>query len=78
MFGLQTPDITQAQIVSAVGWILGQAVATGLIDNDTSQWVLQAAVSVIAAGWIIADAIIRQGRAKAAGAAAAAGVNTNP
>ncbi len=78
MFGLKTPDITQAQIAAAAAWVVGQLVAMGVVDNDTAQWMLQASVSFIAFGWILGDAIIRQGRAKAAGLAAQAGTSSAP
>lgn len=75
MFGLKAPDITLAQITAAVGWAVAQLVAMGVIDNDQAQLTLQVASTGIAAAWTIADAIIRQGRAKAAAIGAAAGVN---
>lgn len=74
MFGLQTPDITLAQIVAAVTWVVGQAVAMGVVDGNTSQYILQIAVTAISAAWVIGDSIIRHGRAQAAAAAAAAKV----
>lgn len=69
MFGnLKTPDITVAQMIAAVSWVIAQALAMGVIDKDQSQLFLQIASTGIAAAWVIADAIIRQGRAKAAAA----------
>lgn len=62
---LATPDVTQVQMAAAAAWVVGQLVAMGVIDNDTSQWVLQATVTVISLGWILGDAIIRNGRARA-------------
>lgn len=62
---IKMPDITQAQIAAGVAWIVGQAVAMGVIDNDQSGLVLQVATSVLAAVWVIGDAIIRNGRSRA-------------
>lgn len=76
MFGLNAPSITLAQISAALVWLVGQLVAMGLLDEDTSRLVLQVATTVLTASWVIADAVIRQGRAKAAGIAAAAQVPT--
>lgn len=70
--GLKTPDITQAQILSALTWFAGQAVAIGLVDNDTAQWVLQLTTTALTAGWVLADSVIRHGRAKAVAAASIA------
>lgn len=69
MFGnLKTPDVTLAQILAGVAFVVGQLVAMGVVDNDQSQLFLQVATTGITAAWVIADAVIRQGRAKAAAA----------
>lgn len=62
------PDITPAQLVAALTWIVAQAVAFGYLDTQRSQLVLSVGSTVIAAAWKIADAIIRNGRAKAVAA----------
>jgi hypothetical protein len=58
------PDITPAQLVAALTWVVAQAVAFGYLDTQRSQLVLSVGSTVIAAAWKIADAIIRNGRAK--------------
>jgi hypothetical protein len=65
MFGGKRPDITPAQIVSALTWIVAQAVAFGVLDTQKSQVILSAGTTVIVAGWQIADAILRAARNKA-------------
>lgn len=77
MFGLNAPAITLAQMLAAATWVAGQLVAMGVMDNDTNQVVLSIATTAISAAWAIADAVIRQGRAKAAGLAAASGVSAS-
>jgi hypothetical protein len=64
------PDITQAQIVSIAAWIISQAVAWGWIDNEESKLALSAASSLIAVGWMIADAYLRGKRNQAVAAEA--------
>jgi hypothetical protein len=59
------PDITPAQLLAAFTWVVAQAVAYGYLDSLKSQLVLSIGSTVITAAWKIADAIIRQGRAKA-------------
>ena len=62
------PDVTPAQLVAALGWVVSQAVAFGWLDTMKSQLVLSAGSTVIFAAWKIADAVIRSGRAKAVAA----------
>ena len=62
---LKTPDITQAQLLAALQWVVGQAVIMGLVDNDTSTLVLQIGNTAVSAVWVIADALIRNGRSRA-------------
>lgn len=59
------PDLTPAQLVAALTWIVSQAVAFGWLDTRYSQIVLSAGSTIIVAAWKVADAIIRNGRAKA-------------
>jgi hypothetical protein len=61
----EMPDITPAQAVAYFAWAVSQAVAFGYLDTQRSQLVLSVGSTVIAAAWKIADAIIRNGRAKA-------------
>lgn len=78
MFGnLKTPDITLAQILAGVGFVVAQAVAMGVIDNDAASFALQIASTVITAAWVVGDAVIRQGRAKAAAAVTIAAAPNN-
>jgi hypothetical protein len=64
------PDITLVQLTAAIGWVAAQAVLIGLIDNNQEQLLVMIGSTVVAAAWKIADAIIRQGRAKAVAAKA--------
>lgn len=66
--GLKAPDITPAQIVAGVTWVGGEILAMGLIDNNTNQHIVEFASTAIPAAWIVADSIIRLGRAKAVAA----------
>jgi hypothetical protein len=68
------PDVTPAQLVAALTWVVAQAVAFGYLDTQRSQLVLSVGSTVIAAAWKIADAIIRNGRAKALAVKETAGV----
>ena len=63
MFGGKTPDITPAQITAVVTFIVGQAVAWGLVSNNREQTLISAGSTLIAIAWKIADAHIRHGRA---------------
>ena len=62
------PDVTPAQCAAVVGWIVSQAVAYGWLDTRYSQIVLSAGGTLLFTGWKIADAVIRNGRAKAVAA----------
>ena len=53
------PDITPVQITAAVGWIVAQLVAFGLISNDQAQLAVSVGATVLAAAWKIADAYLR-------------------
>jgi len=66
------PDLTPAQLVAALTWVVAQAVAFGWLDTRYSQVILSVGSTVIVAAWKIADAIIRNGRAKAVAANPAA------
>jgi hypothetical protein len=59
------PDVTLAQLVAALTWVLSQAVAMGFIDSNQSALALQVASTVLTAAWVIGDAIIRNGRSRA-------------
>lgn len=61
---MKTPDITLAQILSAIGAIATQAVALSVLDKGTAQLVTQIAGIIVPAVWTLADTIIRGNRAK--------------
>lgn len=65
------PDITPAQAVAFLTWVVAQAVAFGWLDTARSQTVLSVGSTAIVAAWKIADAVIRNGRAKAVAASTA-------
>jgi hypothetical protein len=59
------PDVTPAQTAAVAGWVGSQAVAYGWLDIRYQQVVLSAGGTVLFAAWKIADAVIRNGRARA-------------
>lgn len=59
------PDVTPAQVAAVVGWIVTQLVAYGWLDTRYSQILVSAGSTILFAAWKIADALIRNGRAKA-------------
>lgn len=73
MNNVKLPDITLAQIMAGVSWVVAQCVAMGVVDNNRAQLILQVSSTVIAGVWTVADAIIRNGRSKIAAAAVATG-----
>ncbi len=62
---LATPDFSPVQIASAITAIVGLFVSQGLIDNDRAQLITGLAAIVVPMIWMLADAIIRHGRARA-------------
>lgn len=70
---MKLPDITQAQILAVLTFVVGQAVAFGVIDDKRAQLIVSVGSIVIGAAWKIADAIIRNGRAQIAAAMVARG-----
>lgn len=62
---MKMPDITLAQLTAALTWVVAQAVASGLVDNSQAQLILQIGSTGLSAVWVIADAIIRNGRSRA-------------
>lgn len=67
---MNAPTVTDAQILSVIGAILGLLAAFTLIDDATSKAIAGAAAVIMPVVWTIADSIIRQGRAKAIAAGA--------
>lgn len=70
---MKLPDITPAQLLAALTWVVTQVIALGWVNNDTGQWVLQIAGTAIPFVWMLADSIIRHGRNKARAAVIASG-----
>lgn len=60
---MQTPDITPAQVLAVITGIIAQLVTAGFVDGRTEQLVVGLAGIVVPFAWIIADAVIRHGRA---------------
>ena len=60
---LQTPNITQVQLLAVAGWVVAQAVAYGVLPAAYEQLAVSIGATVVAAAWKIADAVIRHGRA---------------
>lgn len=61
---MKTPDTTPNQIVALIGAVVGLLVAYGLVDNDHAQSLTAAASIIVPTGLLLADSIIRHGRAK--------------
>lgn len=59
------PDITKAQVLAVVKFLVAQVVAWGFIQNDAGQKIIAIAGIVIPAVWIAADAYLRGERVKA-------------
>ena len=59
------PDITPAQVLSVLTFVVAQVVAWGWIDNATGQRLVSVGGILVPAVWQIVDAHIRGNRAKA-------------
>lgn len=70
---MKLPDVTTAQILAVVTFVVGQLVAYGLLDDETSKVALSAAAAIVPAVWQLADAMLRGSRNKARAALIAAG-----
>lgn len=64
-----TPDVTAAQILAVLTAIAGLLVSFGLLDGERAQALGSAASTIIPVALLLADAVIRRGRAQAVGAA---------
>ncbi len=62
---LATPDFSPVQIASAITAIVGLFVSQGLIDNELAQLITGLASILLPMIWMVADAVIRHGRARA-------------
>lgn len=63
--GLSTPDITPAQVVAVVGSVGAELLDAALISGRLEQLLVGVAGIVVPFAWLLADAIIRHGRATA-------------
>lgn len=64
---MNAPSITPAQILAALGAVLGLLVSFAILDEKTSQALAAAASILVPFAITVADAIIRNGRAQAIG-----------
>lgn len=62
---LSTPDVTKAQVLAAITAIVGLCVSQGFVDNNLAQLITGVAAIVLPLIWVVADAVIRHGRARA-------------
>jgi hypothetical protein len=67
---MKTPDITPAQVLAVIAFILAQCVAFGWIDGTAQQAILSAVGTALPVAWALADAMIRRGRSNVAAAQA--------
>lgn len=72
------PNVTPAQIVAIVGWIVAQLIAYGVLDIRYQQVALSIGATLLAGALKIADAIIRHGRSRALTPTASATVQVAP
>jgi hypothetical protein len=63
MFKGVTPNITPAQVTAFVAWDVAQAVSFGWVSGTQSQLLISIGSTVVSAIIVVADAIIRHGRA---------------
>lgn len=66
------PDVTKAQVIAFVSWVVTQVVALGWIDNNTGAIIVQAASTLISMVWIIMDGYLRGKRNEVRAASIAA------
>ena len=59
------PDITPAQLLSVLTFIVAQVVAWGFVSNDAGQRLISVGGIIIPAVWKAADAYLRAARVKA-------------
>lgn len=78
---MSTPSITPAQIVAAISAVAAELLNDAFISGRVEHLIVGIAGIVVPLGWMLADAIIRHGRAKAHAAitiAAAAAKSAEP
>lgn len=61
----KTPDITPAQILGILATLVGLLVSNKVVDGKTAKLITDLAAIIVPAAWMLADAHIRNGRAKA-------------
>lgn len=61
---MKTPDITPAQIISAIGAIVAVLVSATFVDNNVAKVITGVAGIIVPLAWIVGDAIIRHGRSQ--------------
>lgn len=66
---LATPDVTLTQVIAAVGTLIGVLAGAALLDSVWLKGICVAGAFAVVVAWLIADAIIRHGRATMAAAA---------
>lgn len=56
---MKFPDITPAQILAVVTFLVAQLVSYGVIDGTAQQAILSAAGTILPAVWVLADSLLR-------------------
>lgn len=69
---MKTPDITPAQIIAGISTVIGLLVTDQWIDGRLGKLLTGLASVLVPVGFLIADAVIRHGRAKIEAAKVAA------
>lgn len=64
---MQTPSITPAQLVALILGLVTALSSAALLDSTAAKVAVIAGAFVVLAAWIVADALIRKGRAEAIG-----------
>lgn len=78
MLNGNTPDLTPAQLVAVLVGVCAQLVNFGLLSGKTEHLIVGLAGIVVPFAWIVADAIIRNGRSRALTPTASATVQVTP
>lgn len=73
MFGTKLPDITLAQVLALVTFIIGQAVAYGWVEGTAQEATLSGATAIVSAAWMLVDSLLRGKRNEVRAAAVAIG-----
>lgn len=59
------PDVTPAQLLSVLTFVVAQVVAWGFVSNDAGQRLISVGGIILPAVWKLADAYLRGERVKA-------------